>query len=100
MSGEEPRYSMVMPFLAVTSKGGPYDDEAYVAGYEMGLLDARLAEARPDLLETTIHTTNVAQADLIAMQHGYQCTAQPSVDLPEWTHVTLRPAAASIGGTP
>lgn len=37
-----PDAELIMPFLPVKSKGGRFDDDAYTAGYEMGVLDARL----------------------------------------------------------
>jgi hypothetical protein len=63
-------YDLVMPFLPVRSKGGPHDDDAYVAGYEMGLLDAQLSRSTFDQ-GRAIHGENREQADLIAMRHGY-----------------------------
>lgn len=84
----EPGYELVMPFVVVTSKGGPYDDDAYVAGYEMGLLDAQL-KAGPDRHTVTVRTDNAAQADLLAMRYGYTCQAEPSEEWPEWTYATF-----------
>ena len=86
MSEEDAEYDLVMPFVVVASKGGPYPDDAYVAGYEMGRIAAWLAQAPPDH-QATIRTDNVPQADLVAMQYGYRCTAERSEELPEWTHV-------------
>lgn len=87
---------LVMPFVAVATKGGPYDDEAYAAGYEMGRLDVtleRLAGANADpILITTIQADNREQADLIAMRHGFIAeTALADVD--GWAHLRVRPAA-------
>lgn len=64
---------LVMPFLPVKSKGGPYDDDAYCAGYEMGTLDAKLGRTTSDGWGNTlaIHAENQQQADLIAMRRGY-----------------------------
>lgn len=85
---EEPGYGLVMPFVVVTSKGGPWDDQAYVAGYEMGLLDARLQLGIVgDGYQ--IHTWNIPQADLIAMRHGYTANGEISDDHPEWAFVTF-----------
>lgn len=84
-------YGLVMPFLPVASRGGPYDDGAYTAGYEMGTLDAALA-AHPTAHRTTIHSANATQADLIAMHHGYRCHLEPT-DYPDWTYATFTPAS-------
>lgn len=43
---EPAEYDLVMPFVTVTSAGGPHDDDAYVAGFEMGALDACLRRLR------------------------------------------------------
>lgn len=65
MSDEEQGYGLVMPFVSVASKGGPYDDDAYAAGWAMGALDAKLgAIMRP--------------------KHGYRLERSPSED-DEWT---------------
>lgn len=72
MSGGD-EWGLVMPFAVCASNGGPYDDEAYVAGFEMGALQARLRAARHHglgLPEVVIHRDNVPQADLIAMEVG------------------------------
>ena len=74
-SESDQQFSLVMPFVSVQSKGGPYEDHAFAAGYEMGLLDARLQTVgtRGSLAfwEATIRVANREQADLIAMRHGY-----------------------------
>lgn len=78
---EEFGYSeLLMPFLPVQSKGGPHDDAAFVAGWEMGHLDGLLqvAEAAQVPLSDwvpecgqNIHRENREQADLIAMRYGF-----------------------------
>lgn len=85
---------MLFPFVTVASKGGPHDDGAYVAGWEMGRLDADLAllaGAMATSAERTIHTENLPQADLVAMYHGFTCTAEPS-EVEGWTYITLQRA--------
>lgn len=68
----ESGYELVMPFLPVRSQGGPHDDDAYTAGWEMGKLDATLEYQRPAVLELPIHEANREQADLIAMKWSYR----------------------------
>jgi hypothetical protein len=66
-------FGLLMPFVTVVSRGGPHDDESYVAGYEMGQLDARLAAAGHHRLgcpEVVMQRANLPQAELIAMRHG------------------------------
>jgi hypothetical protein len=80
-------YELEMPFVSVASNGGPYDDDAYAAGWAMGALDARLGthpHVRPLRHEETVRTVDVPQADLIAMRHGYRMAAEQSQDAPEW----------------
>lgn len=83
---DEPDYDLVMPFVTVASKGGPHEDGAYAAGWEMGALDGLLEHSRPPLVESTIHTSNVPQADLVAMKHGYDATFTEYDD--EWSFLS------------
>jgi hypothetical protein len=69
---EEAGFDLVMPFVTVTSKGGPHDDDAYTAGWEMGALDSLLEYDKPLFHEQYILAENATQADLIAMKHGYR----------------------------
>ncbi len=93
----EPEYGLVMPFVAVRSKGGPYDDEAYCAGYEMGRLDAILDRDDPHVEPLTILADNREQADLIAMRHGYIAEVTES-DVVGWAHLRVSlPLEASDG---
>lgn len=99
MSDEEPVYSLAMPFVTVSSVGGPHDDVSYTAGYEMGLLAARLdqvellqSEYRPPL---PLRRENLPQADLLAMQHSYTMVVEEHGELTpqdarnEWVYVTF-----------
>lgn len=66
---------MMMPFVVCASKGGPYADDAYVAGWEAGRLDLVLSGTRIPVgasirLSQPIRAENEAQIDLIAMRHG------------------------------
>lgn len=82
------RYGLVMPFLPVQSKGGPYDDAAFVAGYQMGLLDAQLGGSIYDQ-GRAVYAALREQADLIAMRHGYIAEfTNEQVD--GWVCMTLR----------
>lgn len=95
---EAPGYALGMPFVTVTSKGGPHEDNAYCAGYEMGLLDARLSliQGLATSAEYTIRAENRAQADLIAMRYGYtaifdeaEVCADCGAEASEWLFVTF-----------
>jgi hypothetical protein len=80
-------YALVMPFLPVTSRGGPHDDEAYVAGVEMGFLDRDLVNDIVPADGQPVHATNREQADLIAMHRGY--TAEFADVGDGWLHATF-----------
>lgn len=71
-------YELVLPFVVCESQGGPYNDEAFVAGWEAGRLDLMIAEqakagARGPIV-ATVHRGNLPIVDLIAMRHGYTLT--------------------------
>lgn len=89
----QPTHRLVMPFVTVTSKGGPHDDGSYVAGFEMGSLDIELRIGRGwvAVLERTIQTVNRPQADLIAMHRGWTATFTDT-EVDGWTHATFEPA--------
>jgi hypothetical protein len=73
MDDEESVAELVMPFVGVKSKGGPFDDQAFTAGYEMGLLDALLGHAYTfGIVDRTLRVENREQADLLAMRHGWR----------------------------
>lgn len=100
----EAEYELLMPFLPVESKGGPYDDDAYCAGWEMAQLHARLKAARHHGLQppaVTIRRANLDQADLIAMHVGAVLTEGfpdesdiDDVTRAEWAYVTFEWAVA------
>ena len=85
-------YEMVMPFLPVQSKGGPYDDGAFVAGYQMGLLDAQLSGSIFDQ-GRAVDVTCREQADLIAMRHGFIAEFTDE-EVDDWVCMTLRRSVA------
>lgn len=86
---DEPTYGLVMPFVVCASKGGPYDDEAFVAGAEYGQLHSLLALSPPSH-EAYVRSKSVPQLDLLAMHFGYTFTAEPWDEHPdEWTKVAF-----------
>lgn len=90
MSDEEPdegSYGLVMPFIVCTSQGGPYEDQAFVAGYTAGNLESLLAQ-EPLHVETYVPTPLTPQVDLLAMRFGYRFESEPWDEHPdEWTRV-------------
>lgn len=86
-------YGMVLPFVVVASKGGPFDDDAYTAGFEAGQMFESLSHIRmhtPDIymkLAMPIHAANREQLDLIAMHYGLTANFTEVAD--GWLTITL-----------
>ena len=86
----EGEYGLVMPFVVCRSYGGPFDDGAFVAGFELGYISG-LLEHHPAVVERYVRTANMPQLDLIAMHYGYLLESEPWAEYPdEWTWVKLR----------
>jgi len=98
MSGDdEANYELVMPFVAVASQGGPFDDNAYTAGWEAARIDCALRECADVVLvaetfakfgaglRATVSSDNVPQLDLVAMRRGWTMVAEDASD--GWSHV-------------
>lgn len=85
-------YGLVMPFVVCQSKGGPYDDDAFVAGYQAGSLSVTLSQPiDPGGMTVTVRTDLVPQVDLIAMHHQCVTASEPCTDADGWSFVTIRP---------
>lgn len=80
-------YKLVMPFLPVESRGGPYEDEAYTAGFQMGRIDRFLEVRRLAKVEQLIYRENLPQADLMAMRHGYRLEVAEYEENPDWVFI-------------
>jgi hypothetical protein len=65
-------FGLVMPFTMVMSKGGPYEDKSFTAGYQMGEIAGKL-EMRSIAASTyLIYVDLIDQLDLIAMRFNYK----------------------------
>ncbi len=86
MSDEEevdgPSWDLVMPFVMVASKGGPFDDDSFVAGYRCGGIDALLSQPETVLYDTQARADDLPQLDLIAMRRNFRIDSRPLDD--EW----------------
>lgn len=93
MNPDDIAHEFLMPFLPVASKGGPHDDDAYTAGWEMGQLwhafEMSTVIGISALGDQTIRRENREQADLIAMHFGYVAEFQDYDD--RWTVMSLQP---------
>lgn len=88
-------WDLRMPFVVCASKGGPYDDQSFVAGYQAGMIDAQLQVARGVGARTVhfpiVHTELVPQLVLIGMGHGYPAMdVDSSQQWPQWCAVTFK----------
>lgn len=88
---------LVMPFVTVQSKGGPHDDVAYTAGWQMGGISCLLCMGQPQMYETTIRTDCIPQADLIAMDRGYTLQTVES-EIEGWSFASFTRMAELGGG--
>lgn len=90
-------YSLVMPFTpAVLSGDGPYDDNAFVAGYQCGQIDRSLQVIRAAQgtgMESMVYTPLIPQLELIAMRHGLVLETEDT-GTEGWTFVKFRPPSA------
>lgn len=61
-------FGLVLPFVACESAGGPYEDQAFVAGFQAGQLASAMEALRPgQSVEATVVAPLERQVDLIAM---------------------------------
>ena len=79
---------VVMPLVLCRSRGGPYDDEAFMSGWRLGDIAATLANRGVGALSDSIRPRERLQADLLAMARGYTMTVERSGD-PDWLSVTF-----------
>lgn len=95
-------HSLVYPFIACASQGGPYDDDPFVAGVQLGRADVALETAAllgADRITFTVRTTLVRQLELAGMARGFSVMVAAEVAetedhpaMPEWSHVTFTQA--------
>lgn len=95
-------YELVMPFVACASAGGPFDDEAFVAGYQAGQVDQALAAAKvanASEVAFCVSSKLARQLELIGMKNDFPVMrVELSDETPDWANFTFRtePFADSI----
>jgi len=104
--------SLVVPFIACTSHGGPFDDDAFVAGFQCGEIDKALATlaVTAGSLSTRISarwavpTALLPQLELLAMNRGFMHIEAVEIGetedhaaMPEWSVATFS-TEAPMGG--
>lgn len=66
-----PTWSLDIPFVVVESVGGPFNDDAYVAGWEAAMVNYALGSRHIVVTTMMVHEANLKQLDIIAMAKGY-----------------------------
>jgi len=89
---DEHAMELAVPFIVCQSQGGPYDDDAFVAGFQCGEIDRALLTAAVVGAETVrfpqVHRGILKQLDLIAMNRGYpHVLIFVSPEWPDWADV-------------
>lgn len=95
---EQDTYGLVVPFIVCQTAGGPFEDEAFVAGFQCGEIDKALAVAAVANASTvtfpTVRTALAKQVELLAMNRGFPVmTVTESEEYPEWCSVTFERGA-------
>jgi hypothetical protein len=91
---DEEEYGLIIPFVAVQSKGGPYEDASFTAGFSCGSIDATLRHAKAmnvamEIRFPFVYAELSQQLDLIAMNHGFVTQMFPTED-EHWAVATFR----------
>jgi hypothetical protein len=85
---EDQELSLVMPFVVVTSVGGPFDDESFVAGWHCAQISEALSHSGTSW-SGTVPRALVPQLDLIGMERGLVVTVSGREN--DWAVVDLSP---------
>lgn len=89
---EDDTLSLAVPFTACASAGGPYDDKAFVSGFDCGAMHTEMRLLR------TIGATPPArwvkapildQLDLLAMDSGYTIKRGEASEASGWVWVSF-----------
>lgn len=99
MPDEQESWGLVMPFVVTSSQEGPYEDNAFVAGFRCGQIYAQL-EADPNRhiseFSWTVETALLPQIRLIGMQFGLEVSEVTDTEYASWTRVTLRRSSQTV----
>lgn len=86
-------HELVMPYVTVTSRGGPHDDDSFVAGWVCGRIDAQLSTlvALRGTCSVWIPPEVAPQVDLIAMRHHYLASLGDTDPSGTYVEIALAP---------
>lgn len=77
---------LILPFVVCESHGGPYEDQAFAAGYAAGHLAARMEVAEvlgvDAISYPIVRRALLPQVELIGMHYGF-----PAIDVSEQDHL-------------
>lgn len=85
---------LVVPFVACTSQGGPFDDESFVNGFDCGVLHTEmriLHEVGGTPRARWVKPGTIEQVDLLAMHNGFVVKRGETDDASECTWVEFVP---------
>lgn len=99
---EDEGLTLAVPFVVCVSEGGPYEDDAFCAGFQAGEIDRALDMGAASRAETVafpmVRTALLKQLELLAMNRGYPAVkADVSEEWPEWCDVTFSRGEHSHG---
>lgn len=77
---------LLIPFVVVQSRGGPWEDGAFTAGWRLGQLWQVLAPSGAGW-RGMVREDDLPQVELIAMHYG--CTVEKDEPFVGWVHVKI-----------
>ncbi len=99
---DDAKFELVLPFVVCQSQGGPFEDTAFVAGFQAGQIDRTLAVAAAteqfEVHFPHVHTTLLPLLALIGMNRGFPVVESDPADAPEWTAVTFWASKENLDG--
>ena len=88
LEADEGKSETAFPLVLCRSRGGPYDDEAFLSGWRLGDIGATLGKPGVSEMADSIRPRERLQADLLAMARGYTMTVEHASD-DDWLMVTF-----------
>jgi hypothetical protein len=88
LEADEGESEAVFPLVLCRSRGGPYDDEAFLSGWRLGDIGATLGNTGVSEMADSIRPQERLQADLLAMARGYTMTVEHGSS-DDWLLVTF-----------
>ena len=74
---DTPELSLIMPFVVCVSEGGPYADDAFVAGVHFGEIKQIVTSPGFNQYEAWVPAALIPQLDLLAMKERLHLRSRP-----------------------